>query len=113
MTKLKDADEGLNPINCYVALPDDGELITADWVYRNFGSMGPQYSARQRMDAKAIVWQNRFERFTLFGEPIPQVKTRGQIRMLMFVIAGVTDLNKPSNRCPKCEQCYPVERDDY
>lgn len=83
----------------YTALSDDDELITPDWVYANFDSMGPQYSARQRMDAKAIVWENRFERFTLFNQPIPQVKTRGQIRMLMFVIAGVTDLTKPaSNR---------------
>jgi hypothetical protein len=108
-----DVDGASCPINCYVALPDDDELITPDWVYRNFGSMGPQYSARQRMDAEAIKWQNRFERFTLFDQPIPQVKTRGQIRMLMFVIAGVTDLNKPANRCPTCEQYYPLERDDY
>lgn len=92
----------------YTPLPDDGELITPEWVFANFGSMGPQYSARQRMDAQAIKWQNRFERFTLFDEPLPQIKTRGQIRMLMFVIAGVTDLNKPANLCPTCKQPFKI-----
>jgi len=106
-------DSGSVTSHCYVALSDDTELITPEWVYANFGVMGPQYSARQRMDAKAIKWQNRFERFVLFDQPLPQIKTRGQIRMLMFVIAGVSDLTKPANRCPVCEQRFPVERDDY
>lgn len=88
---------------------DDDEPITADWVFANFKSMGPQYSARQRIDAEAFVWQNRFERFTLFGAPIPQVKTRGQIRMLMWVLDGIDDLNKPANQCQCCGQRYPAK----
>lgn len=82
-------------MSTYVELPDDTELITPGWVYANFESMGPQYSARQRWDVSGLVWENRFERFVLFGTPIPQVKTRGQLRMLVFVLAGVSDLSCP------------------
>ena len=28
--------------------------------------------------------------------------------MLTFAIAGVSDLTKPANRCPTCEQRFPV-----
>lgn len=88
----------------YIPLPDDDELITSDWVYANFGSMGSQYSARQRADIKCLAWENRFERFTLYRNPLPQIKTRGQIRMLVFVLAGITDLNRPENKCIHCGQ---------
>lgn len=88
----------------YIERPDDNELLTPEWVYANFGSMGQQYSARQRMDAKAVVWENRFERFTLFGHPVPQIKTRGQIRMLIFTLTSINDLTRQPNLCPQCEK---------
>ena len=71
---------------------DDNDLITPEWVYVNFPSMGEQYSARQRNDAKYLVWENRFERFTLYGNPVPQLKTKQQVRSLLYVLSGIDDL---------------------
>lgn len=81
----------------YVALEDDDELIDNAWVFANFRSMGPQYSARRHRDCEFLVWENRFERFTLWNNPVPQLKTRGDVRMLLFVLAGITDLTKEAN----------------
>jgi len=63
-------------------LADDGLPITNTWVALNFPSMGEAYSARQRSDLPCLVWQNRFERFTLYDNPLPHIKTRGQLRQL-------------------------------
>ena len=86
----------------YMSLPDDHEPITTDWVFANFPSIGRQYSARQRKDCNSLVWQNRFERFTLFEQPVPQLKTRGSVRMLLFVLYGIVDLNNTANYCRSC-----------
>ena len=73
---------------------DDGELISSDWVAANFPSMGPQYSARQRDDIPCITWQNRFERFVLYGNPQLQLKTRGDVRRLVAALGYMVSLNE-------------------
>lgn len=65
-----------------VDLPDDDEPITLKWVFSVFPSMGPQYSARQLSDLPQLEWHNRFERFVLYKNPQPQIKTRGDCRRL-------------------------------
>ena len=75
--------------DCYVASVDDGEPITVEWVHTVFPSMGQQYSSRRRDDAKFLVWLNRFERFNLHENPAPQLKTKGQVRMLVFALTGI------------------------
>lgn len=62
--------------------PDDDEPITPEWVFANFHSMGPQHSARHLSDLPQLEWLNRFERFVLYKDPQPQIKTRGDCRRL-------------------------------
>lgn len=66
--------------------PDDDEPITPEWVFANFPSMGPQYSARHLSDLPQLEWLNRFERFVLYKDPQPQIKTRGDCRRLCAVL---------------------------
>lgn len=62
--------------------PDDDEPITPELVFSKFPSMGPQYSARCLSDLPQLEWHNRFERFVLYKNPQPQIKTRGDCRRL-------------------------------
>lgn len=67
----------------------NSEPITEEWVFNYFPSKGEQYSARERPDCPGLIWQNRFERFTLFNTPL-QLKTRGQVRLLVWALFRVT-----------------------
>jgi hypothetical protein len=63
---------------------DDDEIVAdLEWVKKFFTHMGPQHSAWEN---GPLVWLVRFERFTLFNEPIPQVKTRSQVRAICFAL---------------------------
>lgn len=77
---------------------DDDEPITSDWVASNFPSMGAAYSARQRSDFPCLVWESRFERFTLYGKPQPHLKTRGDVRRLVAALGKPLPLDRPPNR---------------
>ena len=84
--------------HCSSSQCDDDEPITFDWVASNFPSMGPQYNARQRQEIPCLVWQNRFERFTLYDRPQPHLRTRGDVRRLVSALGCPIPLNKPPNR---------------
>lgn len=77
---------------------DDDEPIKFDWVASNFPSMGTAYSARQRSDFPCLVWQNRFERFTLYDIPQPHLKTRGDVRLLVAALGKPLPLDRPPNQ---------------
>lgn len=93
---MSDVNEGLGGTHCSPA-PDDSDPITFDWVASNFPSMGPQYSARQHKQCPQLKWLNRFERFTLYDEPQPHLKTRGDVRRLVAALGCRIALNRPAN----------------
>lgn len=68
--------------------------ITEEWVFANFPSMGPQYSARQHPNCPQLVWQNRFERFVLYSHPQTQLKTRGDVRRLIIALGSKNWITK-------------------
>ena len=73
---------------------DDNYRITQAWVAANLPSMGEQYSARQHGECPQLVWENRFERFTLYGHPQPHLKTRGDVRRLVAALGSGLELNR-------------------
>jgi hypothetical protein len=90
--------EDFGSSDCSSSQLDDDEPITFDWVASNFPSMGAAYSARQRNDFPCLVWQNRFERFTLYDKPQPHLKTRGDVRRLVAALGKPLPLDRPPNR---------------
>lgn len=84
---------------------DDDEPITSSWVFANFPQSAPNRSSRSRNDCRFLVWLNRFERFELHGTPVV-LKTRGCVRMILFALAGIDNLDRDSNTCPCCKNKY-------
>jgi hypothetical protein len=81
---------------------DADEPITQNWVFANFPSEGVQYSSRKRQDAPYLVWVNRMEHFKLYDNPVPHLKTRGDVRNLMHAMGFKGSLNQKPNRCHAC-----------
>lgn len=67
---------------------DDAEPITLDFINQHFADMGPQYSSKQHCTLSQLVWENRFERLVLWDNPLPHIKTRGQLRRLINALKG-------------------------
>lgn len=67
---------------------DDTLPITPEWIAANFRHMGEQYSAYQHRDLPQLVWLSRFERLTLWDNPLPQIKNLGQLRKLVAALKG-------------------------
>ena len=78
--KMKKRQESLKIV---LGRDDDETVADLEWVKTFFTHMGPQHSAWEN---GPLVWLVRFERFTLFNEPIPQVKTRSQVRAICFAL---------------------------
>lgn len=76
---------------------DDNVPITFDWVVTHFPSKGPQYSARRHPKCPQLEWLNRFERFTLYNDPQPQLKTRGDVRRLVKALGSDLGLSSHVN----------------
>jgi len=67
---------------------DDALPITPEWIAANFRHMGEQYSAYQHQELPQLVWLLRFERLTLWDNPLPHIATRGQLRRLIAALKG-------------------------
>ena len=78
--KMKKRQESLKIV---LGRGDDETVADLEWVRTFFTHMGPQHSAWEN---GPLVWLVRFERFTLFKEPIPNVKTRSQVRAICFAL---------------------------
>lgn len=62
------------------------EPITSQWVASNFPLMRPGHSARQHSGCPQLVWQSRFERFTLYDHPQLHLKTKGDVHRLVAAL---------------------------
>lgn len=86
-------------------MKDDKKPITFDWVASNFPSKGAAYSARQHPKCPQLVWENRFERFTLYNHPQTHLRTRGDVRRLVAALGCDISLDRPADAMDRQFDC--------
>lgn len=65
------------------------------WVKDNFAHMGPAYSAYNLPELPGLIWESRFERFVLYGNPQPHIKSISNIIKLISAL-GCNKFDTPS-----------------